>query len=863
MFAKGDKNISFLKDEIASLKKKSSDLEANYRYVLDGMASCMAVYQASEDGQDFIFKDFNRAAELSSHLDCKDVVGKSVSTVFPGVTELGLLEVFKRVYKTGIPEHHPVSQYKDQRIALWVENYVYKLPTGEIVAIYEDYTSRKQSEENLKQRIAELEAINAMSRAVSMNISLNEVVEAAIDQLMITITPDLVLVYMLENSEMRLQTVKCSHKIPIFAKQQKSVLNIGECLCGIAAIENKSVFSPDINKDTRCINSECKMAGIKSYTSLPLVNRDKTIGVLGIGSCQERNFESQASFLQSLSALIASAIANTLLHQQVMSHADELEKTVEHRTAELRKFFNAVESSPASIIITDSEGSIEYANPFFFNLTGYTPEEAKGKNPRMLKSGVHTKDFYEQMWKTLLAGRTWRGEICNRKKNGELYWEQVSISPLQEDNSIHMNSFGIKNEPPANLVNFVGVKEDITERKIAEKMLRESEQRYKTIFNMSRDGIIIADLQNRNLIVCNDAASNMLGYEEGELIGKNLMDIHPPADFIYVLRQFELQSKSELVYAMELPCLKKDGTIFYCDVSATPVTIDERSCLMGFFRDITEKKKSQELREDVERILRHDLKSPLNAVIGFPQVMMENDNLTDSQKQYLKLILNAGQNMLDMIELSLTIYQIEMGSYKYSPGRFDLLDVIKQCMSDNESSCKSKEITISLSANGADINYLETLKFSGERLLAFSVLSNLIINAVEASPCKETVKITVEPLLPEKISKPEPVITKHKNDLARPEPYIMHYNKRDNNNEISKTDTHPAVRVNIHNKGSVPFDIREKFFDKYVTSGKAKGTGLGTYSAKLLSTVQGWDITMQTSEEAGTDITISNIHPVL
>ncbi len=126
------------------------DSEYRYRQLVEGMNEGIAVYQVLGDGDDFIIKEHNRAAERISHRSREEVVGKPVREAFPGVEATGLFEVFQRVWRTGEGEHHPVCQYRDEQLTLWTENYVFKLPTGEVVALYEDVTSRKQAEEALR-----------------------------------------------------------------------------------------------------------------------------------------------------------------------------------------------------------------------------------------------------------------------------------------------------------------------------------------------------------------------------------------------------------------------------------------------------------------------------------------------------------------------------------------------------------------------------------------------------------------------------------------------------------------------------------------------------------------------------------------
>ncbi len=124
----------------------------------------------------------------------------------------------------------------------------------------------------------------------------------------------------------------------------------------------------------------------------------------------------------------------------------------------LKTFAMAVEQSPATVVITDKNGSIEYVNPKFTSLTGYAFNEVLKHNPRVLKSGEQSPDFYLKLWQTITSGSEWRGDFHNKKKNGELYWESASISPIKNENG--------------EITHFVAVKEDITDRKKAEEELR-------------------------------------------------------------------------------------------------------------------------------------------------------------------------------------------------------------------------------------------------------------------------------------------------------------------------------------------------------------------------------------------------------
>ncbi len=239
--------------------------EARYRALVENMNDGVAVYQAVNDDEDFVFSDYNQAGERIGGNSREQVIGRCVTEVFPGVREIGLLAAFRRVFSSGKPERLSTSHYKDENLSFWVENYIYRLPTGEVVAVFADVTQRKQAEE------------------------------------------------------------------------------------------------------------------------------------------------------------------------------------------ELHKLVQAVEQSPESIAITDLDANLEYVNESFVRNTGYSREEALGKNPRILHSGKTPKATYDSLWEAMTQGLPWKGEFINKRKDGSEYVEFAIITPLRQ--------------PDGRITHYVAVKEDITEKK--------------------------------------------------------------------------------------------------------------------------------------------------------------------------------------------------------------------------------------------------------------------------------------------------------------------------------------------------------------------------------------------------------------
>ena len=230
-------------------------------------------------------------------------------------------------------------------------------------------------------------------------------------------------------------------------------------------------------------------------------------------------------------------------------------------------------------------------------------------------------------------------------------------------------------------------------------------------------------------------------------------------------------------------------------------------------RQNQELQEAARLREDVDMILRHDLKTPLNAIVGMPQCLIDMGNCTEEQVQLLTMMEQSGLKMLEMINLSLDVLKMERGSYSFQPTEVDLVRSCRSVMADLTSQTRAESVSIVLTLAGRPADEGDMLNAAGETLLCYSLLANLCKNAIEAAPAGSTVTI----------------------DLARQDDWSV---------------------IRIRNPGEVPEEIRDRFFDKYVTAKKAGGTGLGTYSARLITQTQKGDIGLDCSEAGFTTITV-------
>jgi PAS domain S-box-containing protein len=242
----------------------------------------------------------------------------------------------------------------------------------------------------------------------------------------------------------------------------------------------------------------------------------------------------------------------------------------------------ALEAADNGIVITDANGAIEWVNTAFTRLTGYATGEAIGRNPReLVRSGCHDRAFHQELWNTILAGNVWRGELVNRRKDGSLYTEEQTITPVRSADG--------------RIVRFVAIKQDVTERKLAEAALRESEERYRSLFASNHSVMLLVDPTDGAIVDANEAAQAYYGWSHAELCAMQVSQINTlSAEEIRTeLHKAQQQQRNHFFFQHR----RADGSVRDVEVYSGPIPYKSRTLLYSIVHDITERRQNErELR---------------------------------------------------------------------------------------------------------------------------------------------------------------------------------------------------------------------------------------------------------------------------
>jgi PAS domain S-box-containing protein len=478
---------------------------------------------------------------------------------------------------------------------------------------------------------------------------------------------------------------------------------------------------------------------------------------------------------------------------------------------QLRKLSRAVEQSLASVMITNIHGDIEYVNPKFTQVAGYTLDEVKGKNPRILKSGHTPSEEYERLWKTITSGGEWRGELLNKKKNGELFWEYVSISPIT-------NAEGT-------ITHFLELKEDVTERKLVEQALRDSERKYRTLFENTKDAVYMSTPDGRILDI-NSAGVTLLGYSSKDEV--RTLDVTKDLyfDALDRVKLEQLMENKGYVKDYELVLKRKDGTKITVLDTSTALRDGSGAIIeyRGILRDLTEWKQLEQQLYQAQKMesmgtlvggISHDFNNILNNIIGFVHQMRKYSHDEAKIAKYTDTIEKSATRGADLANQLLSFVRQKRRDDEATNLK-GLVDEVYALMVETF----PKNITL---VRTLDVDSLYVMGNHGE---LFQALLNLCLNARDAMPQGGTLTLEVAArVVGEEVSHPVVAST------------------------FSAGKQCIEIRVSDTGTG-IPDTIRDRIFDPFFTT-KERGRGTGLGLSVVYNIVRGHKGTIVLESEEG------------
>lgn len=449
---------------------------------------------------------------------------------------------------------------------------------------------------------------------------------------------------------------------------------------------------------------------------------------------QYAEITSQAELLTQKNAGLERARQEGILRNIELAEARDMAMRSNN---ELHKYFQAIEQGGTAIMITDAAGKIEYVNPSFEALTGYSQAEAVGQNPRILKSGLQPPEFYEQMWKTICAGQIWHGELHNKRKDGSLFWEAGTIAPIQnQDNQI---------------TNYVSIKENITaDRELQQKLKRQNT--FLSILHQTTLDLLnhqnLEDLLNavvERACIILDAPLGEIMLKEGEfmvvraftknqpyLIGDKVdrsqakltwqaHDTGQPVvleDYLKWSGHRDIYEQNPLHAVADFPVMARQECIGVLAMGRTTenypfsaeqiemgllfaqlaaLVLDNANLYNSALKEIEQRKRTEQqlaiardqaleasrFKSQLLAKVSHELRTPLGSAIGYAELLQNNilGPVSDEQKQALGNIIDSGNYLNLMINELLDQAQIESKSVRLRITPFSPSELLSHLMS--------------------------------------------------------------------------------------------------------------------------------------------------------------------------------------
>ena len=452
--------------------------------VMDGYVLLKKVRENNElKDIPFVFYTATYTDERDEELALKLTVDKYIRKPIEPEEFIDIIEGVIRDAERG-KKRPPKPAFKEEKevLKLYSKRLVKKLEK-KMLDLEEEVAERKRAEQSLQQSVREMTFLKTLGQQVTSKLSLDNVVQSALDGIVDLIRLDMVLLFLLDKNKLFIRGEKYTN--PKLRHKVTPVHKVGECLCGVAVREKRAIYSININNDPRCTWTECKEAGFISFAALPLRSGDEIIGVLGLGSGIERDFSAQATFLDTVSNQIAVSLQNTILYEQLEDHATKLEQEITERKRAEKQLRasqeyaqNIIDSSLDMIIAVDKRRRITEFNRAAEATFGYEKHEVLGKHVDLLYANVEEGRRVHRQ--TVESGRLVQ-EILNKRKNSETFPALLAASTLLDERGEVAGVMGVSKD----------ISEQIQARKELEDALEKAQEgeRVKTLFlaNMSHE----------------------------------------------------------------------------------------------------------------------------------------------------------------------------------------------------------------------------------------------------------------------------------------------------------------------------------------------------------------------------------------
>jgi len=475
----------------------------------------------------------------------------------------------------------------------------------------------------------------------------------------------------------------------------------------------------------------------------------------------------------------------------------------------------------AIVSTTDVEGRITYANEKFCQISGYAAEELIGQDHRVINSGHHPHGFFKVMFNAIGRGEVWHAEVCNRAKDGRLYWVNTTVVPF-------MDASGKPEQ-------YIAIHSDITERKLAVDNIKNSEEKFRSIFDYSNDALMF--IVDGNFVDGNARAIEMFGLAgNAELRTLTPIDLSPKQQADGANSDIEASRHIETAITrgydhFEWTHQRKNGDQFPTEVTLYTFVLQNQTLLLASIRDITARKAAEmELKQHRDHLqelvleqthdlrlakeaaeqanhakseflanMSHELRTPLHAILSFSELGHNKAESapTDKLRGYFDRINTSGNRLLALLNDLLDLSKLEARKMSLQKCAHDLRTMLQEAISEFEALINAGKITLQVQSQTSDITIVEV-----DPLRIGQVLRNLLSNAIKFTPPGGKITIRISSA-------------------------ALHHGRR-----AEDKGTIPAIQVEISDTGiGIPENELESIFDKFVQSSKtnsgAGGTGLG------------------------------------